>query len=109
MHQGYVVHDHKMASMMKEIAKRSANMIVKGSTPEAWETTAKLRSQYIVTTLDAMPARVADASKEWATLRSKVVSRDFSVNDIGVGFVRAAEIYAFYIVGRVIGSRSLST
>lgn len=97
-----------MASMMKEIAKRSANMVVKGTTPEAWETTAKLRTQYVYTTLDAMPARVADASKEWAAIRSKVVSRDFTVNDIGVGVVRAAELYAFYIVGRVIGSRSFS-
>lgn len=95
--------------MMKEMAKRSANMIVKGSTAEAWETTAKLRSQYLYTTLDAMPARVADASKEWASLRAKIVSRDVTVNDIGVGAVRAAEIYAFYIVGRVIGSRSFST
>lgn len=98
-----------MASMLKEIAKRSASMVVKGTTPEAWETTAKLRSQYVYTTLDAMPARVADASKEWASIRSKIVSRDFTVNDIGVGFVRAAELYAFYIVGRVMGSRSFST
>lgn len=98
-----------MASMMKEIAKRSANMVVKGSTPEAWETTSKLRSQYLYTTLDSMPARFADASKEWASLRTKIVSRDFTINDIGVGAVRAAEIYAFYIVGRVFGSRSFST
>lgn len=98
-----------MASIMKELAKRSASMIVKGSTAEAWETTAKLRSQYIVTTLDAMPARAAEASKEWAALRTKVTSRDVTVNDLGVGIVRAAEIYAFYIVGRVIGSRSFST
>lgn len=98
-----------MASMMKEIAKRSANMVVKGSTPEAWETTSKLRSQYLYTTLDSMPARFADASKEWASLRAKIMSRDFTINDIGVGAARAAEIYAFYIVGRVLGSRSFST
>lgn len=59
--------------------------------------------------MEAMPERVAEASKEWAQLRKKVVSRDFTLNEVGVGVVRAAEIYAFYLVGRVIGSRSLST
>lgn len=61
------------------------------------------------TSMDAMPARVAEASKEWAALRGKVTNRDVTVNDIGVGVVRAAELYAFFILGRFIGARSLST
>lgn len=97
----------KMASVMKEIAKRASNLIVKGKTPEAWDTTAELRNKYLYTTLDAMPARVAEASKEWANLRNKVTARDFTVNEVGVGAVRAVELYAFYLIGKMVGSRSM--
>lgn len=96
-----------MASMMKDVAKRAGNLVVKSATPEAWETTAKLRQQYIYTSMDAMPARVAEASKEWSEIRSKVLARDFTVNDIGAAAARALELYAFYVVGRTIGGRSL--
>lgn len=99
-----------MASMIKEVAKRAATFVVKepGVGPEAWETTAKLRNQFVYTTMDAMPARVAAASAEWASLRAKVTKRDFTVNEVGVGVVRAVELYAFFLVGRVIGSRSMT-
>ena len=53
-----------MASMMREIARRTPEMIVKSPKPEAWEATAKLRNQFIATTLDAMPARAAAANAE---------------------------------------------
>lgn len=96
-----------MASMLKDVAKRAGDLVVKGASAEAWETTAKLRMQYLYTTIDAMPARIAEASKEWAELRSKVTSREFTVNDIGAAFARLGELYAFYIVGRTIGGRSL--
>lgn len=99
----------QMATMLREIAKRASHMVVKSDTPQAWNTTSTLRSQYVYTTLDSIPARMADASKEWAQLRKKVASRDVTVNDIGTGLAHAVELYAFYLVGRVIGTRSLST
>lgn len=94
--------------MLRELAKRSSQHIVKASTPEAWETTTTLRQQYIVTSMDAMPARMAEASKEWAAFREKIVSRDMSLNDIATGTIRAVELYAFYFIGKCIGSRSLA-
>lgn len=97
-----------MASLLKELAKRAPNMVVKGPTPEAWETTGKLRREFMYTTMDAMPARVAEASREWAALRAKVAARDITINDIGVGIVRVGELYAFYILGRFVGARSMS-
>ncbi|CAN8066024.1 unnamed protein product [Agarophyton chilense] len=98
-----------MATVLREIARRSSSLIVKSSTPQAWETTSQLRSQYIYTTMDCMPARVAEAKQEWAQLRHKVAARHLTVNDLGVGVVRALEMYGFYLLGRVIGSRSLTT
>lgn len=95
--------------MIREVSKRASSMVVKSSTPEAWETTAKLRAQYMYTTLDAMPKRIADASQEWTSVRTKIVNRDFTVNDLTTGAVRAVELYAFYLFGRVIGSKTLST
>lgn len=96
-----------MASMIKEAAKRAGDMVVKGASAEAWETTSKLRTQYLYTAMDAMPARVAEATKEWSELRSKVVTREVTVNDIGAAIARLGELYAFYVVGRTIGGRSL--
>lgn len=96
-----------MASMIKEVAKRAGDMVVKGASAEAWETTAKLRTQYLYTTMDAMPARVAEAAKEWSELRSKIAMREVTANDIGAAVTRLGELYAFYILGRTIGGRSL--
>lgn len=96
-----------MASMLQQVARRTG-MAVKSTSPEAWETTSQLRSQYLYTTMEAMPARVAEASKEWAEVRAKIVKRDFTLNDIGVGTIRAVEFYCFYLLGRAMGSRSLS-
>lgn len=96
-----------MASMLREIARRSAQHIVKSPTKEAWETTGNLRRQYVMTTMDAMPARVEEASKEWRMLREKFSKRDFSLNDIAVGAMRTAELYAFYFIGKSIGARSI--
>lgn len=94
--------------MLKQIAKRAPSLVVKAPTPEAWETTSRLRQEFMYTTMDAMPARVAEASKEWSALRAKIMAREVTVNDIGVGIVRAGELYAFYILGRFIGARSIS-
>lgn len=74
----------------------------------AWETTAALRNQFVAATMEAMPARIAAAQTELATVRAKVSARDVTVNELGVAAVRAVEFYAFYVVGRVIGSRSMS-
>ena len=96
-----------MASMLKEIAKRSGNLVVRGSSETAWETTGRLRSQFVMTTLDAMPARLAEASAEWNALRDKLRTRNVTVNELGVLAVRGVELYASYLIGRVIGGRSL--
>lgn len=97
-----------MASMMKEIARRAPKLIVKCETPEAWATTARLRKEFVVTTMDAMPARVAAASKEYAALKSKVVDRSATVNDVAIGAARCFELYCFYLTGRFLGSGSLN-
>jgi hypothetical protein len=77
-------------------------------TGAAWETTAALRNQFIATTAEAMPVRVAEARAELAAVRAKVAARDVTVNELAVAALRAAEFYAFYLLGRVIGSRSMS-
>lgn len=92
---------------MKQFAQRASQHIVKSSAPEAWETTAKLRTQYFVTSMDAMPARVAEASKEWASIRQKISTREVTLNDVATGSMRALELYAFYFIGKTIGGRSL--
>lgn len=94
--------------MLQAVARRSSKLIVKSPSPQAWETTSNLRSQYMYTTMEAMPARVEEASKECSQLKAKITSRNITVGDIGVGIVRAIEFYGFYLVGRIIGSRSLS-
>lgn len=96
-----------MANLMRSIAQRSSGNIVKSTTAEAWETTSSLRTQYIMTSMNAMPARVAEAASEWSAVRQKISSRDLTVNDIAIGVARAAELYAFYFAGKVIGSRSV--
>lgn len=96
-----------MASLLREFARRSSQHIVKSSTPEAWETTANLRTQYLYTSMEAMPARMAEASKEWSALRQKVSNREVTLNDMATGMVRACELYAFYFVGKVIGGRTI--
>lgn len=97
----------KMASLLQSLARRSSELIVKSPTPEAWQVTANLRNQYFYTAMEAMPARVAAASKEWAALRHKVSTRDITLNDVATGASRAVEFYAFYFLGKVIGSRSI--
>lgn len=95
--------------MMKEAAQRSARLIVKGDTPEAWAATAKLRQQFVATTMDAMPARVAAARAEYAELRKKIlVDRSVTVNDVAIGAARGLELYCCYLVGRAVGSKQLS-
>lgn len=96
-----------LASAMRAIAQRSSNNIVKSATAEAWETTASLRSQYIITSMNAMPARVAEAASEWTAVRQKIATREVTLNDLAIGTARAVELYAFYFVGKVIGSRSI--
>lgn len=96
-----------MASLLREVARRSSQHIVKSSTPEAWETTANLRSQYLYTSMEAMPARVAEASKEWSAIRQKISTRDITLNDVATAAVRACELYAFYFVGKIIGGRTV--
>lgn len=96
-----------MSSMIRQLAQRSSQHIVKGSTPEAWETTAKLRSQFVTTSMDALPARMAHAGKEWAELRAKIGNRDFTLNEIARGTVRVAELYAFYFAGKCMGARTI--
>lgn len=98
-----------MASMLRQLAQRSSQLIVKSRSAAAWETTAQLRQQYMYTAMDAMPARMAEARGEWKEVSEKMRKLDFSVNDLGVGVVRAVEVYCFYLVGRMIGSRSLTT
>lgn len=97
-----------MASLLREIARRSSKNIAKSATPQAWETTANLRTQYMYTTMDAMPARVEEAAKEWAALRNRISTREFTINDVTTGIVRAGELYAFYLFGKVIGGRTLA-
>jgi hypothetical protein len=77
-------------------------------TGAAWEVTAQLRNQFFRTTFEAMPTRIAEASAELQGIRTKIAARDVTVNEIGIGALRAVELYAFYLLGRVIGSRSLS-
>lgn len=96
-----------IANMMRAIAQRSSNNIVKSTTPEAWETTSLLRSQYVATSMNAMPARVAEAASEWTAVRQKIATREVTLNDLAIGAARAAELYAFYFIGKVIGSRSV--
>jgi Mitochondrial ATP synthase g subunit len=74
----------------------------------AWESTAALRNQFIKATMEAMPARTAEASAEFAAVRAKFAARDVTVNELGIAAVRAVEFYAFYLVGRAIGSRTLT-
>lgn len=78
-------------------------------TGAAWETTSALRNQFITATMEAMPTRMAEAKTEFAAVRAKVAARDVTVNDLGVAAVRAVEFYACYVVGRVIGARSMTT
>lgn len=96
-----------MASMLRALAQRSSQNIVKSATPEAWETTANLRKQYIYTSMDALPARMAEASKEWSALRQKISSREVTLNDVATGTLRAVELYVFYYIGKSIGGRSI--
>lgn len=93
--------------MLRNLAQRYSSQIVKSSAPEAWETTANLRRQYIFTSMDAMPARVETASKEFAELRQKIMARSFTMNEVAVGAVRAAELYVFFYFGKILGGRSL--
>ena len=96
------------ANMMKAIARRAPDRIAKADSAQAWETTANLRRQYIATSLDSMPARVEAASKEWASLKDKIRARDFTVEEIGWGTVRAVELYGFYCLAKIVGSKSAS-
>lgn len=96
-----------LAGAMRAIAQRSSNNIAKSATAEAWETTSSLRTQYIVTSMNAMPARVAEAASEWSAVRQKIAAREITLNDLAIGTARAVELYAFYFVGKVIGSRSV--
>lgn len=77
-------------------------------TGAAWEATSALRNQFIKESLEAMPTRIAEAKTEFAAVRTKFSSRDVTVNELAVAAVRAVEFYAFYVAGRVIGSRSVS-
>ena len=96
-----------MASMLKEIAKRSGDLVVKGSSQTAWETTGRLRAQFVMTTFDAMPARVAEASEELGVLRNKLRARDVTLNEVAVFAARSVEFYAFYLIGKAFGGRSM--
>jgi len=97
-----------MASAMRSLAQKTPELIVKSAKPEAWETTAKLREQFVATTLDAMPARMAAARAEYNAVKDKILSRSVTVNDVAIGASRAAEFYMFYLVGRVVGRRQVS-
>lgn len=94
--------------MMRDLARRTPELIVKSQSAEAWVATAKLRNQFIATSLDAMPARVAAASAEYNAMRAKIVERAVTLNDLAIGASRCAELYCFYLVGRVIGRRQVS-
>lgn len=95
--------------MMKQFARRTPDLIVKCSNAEAWATTAKLRNQFVATSMDAMPARVAAASKEYSALKSKVMDRSVTFNEVAIGASRAFELYCFYLAGRFIGSGALNS
>ena len=94
--------------MMRDLARRTPELIAKSQNVEAWEATAKLRQQFVATTMDAMPARVAAANAEYAGMRKKIADRAVTLNDVAIGASRALEMYCFYLVGRAIGRRQLS-
>eukprot|EP00172_Hildenbrandia_rubra_P004529 Plantae.Rhodophyta-Hildenbrandia_rubra.ctg9325.p1 GENE.Plantae.Rhodophyta-Hildenbrandia_rubra.ctg9325~~Plantae.Rhodophyta-Hildenbrandia_rubra.ctg9325.p1 ORF type:complete len:104 (+),score=21.60 Plantae.Rhodophyta-Hildenbrandia_rubra.ctg9325:189-500(+) len=96
------------ANLLRSLARRAPDRIAQAKSAEAWETTAGLRDKYIFTTLDAMPARLEAASQEWSALKTKVMARDVTVNELGTGLVRALELYGLYCIGKVIGSKSIS-
>ncbi len=93
---------------MRDLARRTPELIAKSQSAEAWEATSKLRRQFIATSMDAMPARVAAAKAEYASLRAKVAERAVTVNDVAIGASRVLEFYCFYLVGRAVGRRQLS-
>jgi hypothetical protein len=82
--------------------------VARKGTGAAWAETARLREQFMRTTWEALPARIAEASAELTTVRAKISTRDVTVSELGVGALRAIEFYAYYLVGRAIGGRSLT-
>jgi hypothetical protein len=77
-------------------------------TGAVWAETARLREQFVKTTIEALPTRLAEASAELRTVRAKISTRDITVNELGIGALRALEFYMFYLVGRAVGGRSLT-
>lgn len=93
----------------RDIFSISMSGTARKATGAAWEATGALREQFFRATWEAMPTRMAEAKSEFSELRTKVMSRDVTVREVLVGAARVVELYAFYLAGRVIGSRSLST
>mmetsp|Transcript_1779 Transcript_1779/g.3252 ORF Transcript_1779/g.3252 Transcript_1779/m.3252 type:complete len:103 (-) Transcript_1779:454-762(-) len=100
-----------MASYLRGLARQFPTYVVKGKTEVAWETTSELRMKYLVTTMEALPARVEAAHAELRSLREKVwtrrVAENVSVQEAATAALCAAELMVWFFGGRILGSGSL--
>lgn len=64
----------------------------------------ELTKQALFTHLASVPKRIEGATKEVETLRELWAKRgELTVGDVGVGALFVAEVYAWFVVGEIVG------
>lgn len=92
-----------LKSISRFVASKNGAVLVETATPEAWETTARLRKQLWYTHVNAMPARVDAAVAEWKALVEKVRSKHVTVGETTTASARLLELYAYFCLGKLCG------
>eukprot|EP00897_Mesotaenium_endlicherianum_P004898 jgi/Mesen1/4436/ME000225S03423 len=89
------------SSYYKQLLERNKQYIVGDASVEKCQ---ELSKQFVYTNLASIPKRYESALKELEYLKARGSKiSDIKVEELGIGVLFAAEVYAWFCVGEIIG------